>query len=235
MDQYFYSTNIGNDFIILPEAEAHHALKVLRKKVGDTILIVDGKGSIYESTFENEDFHNCKLRINIKYRDNDMVNSGIHIAIAPTKSHDRLEWFIEKSVELGIQEISFIATGNSERKNIKLNRIKKNAISSMKQSLKSRLPIINDIVPFRTFLNKCINSQKFIAYLDEKESPHLFKLATKDQDICVLIGPEGDFNPLEIENAKGLGFKRVSLGPSRLRTETAAIAACHILNLINQK
>jgi len=234
MDQYFYSTQIFDNFIILPEDEAHHAIKVLRKKIGDNITIVDGKGGVYESTFENLDPLNCKLKIRRK------INIGlpkhfIHIAISPPKSHDRLEWFIEKAVEIGIQEISFILTGNSERKNIKLNRIFKRTISSMKQSLKSYIPAINDILPVKKFMENCSNSEKFIAHLGEEETHHLIKLAPAQSDYCILIGPEGDFSSDEIKKSQKYGFQEVTLGNNRLRTETAGVAACHILNLVNEK
>ena len=163
MDQYFYSTQIYEDFIILPEDEAHHALKVLRKKIGDKITVVDGKGGEYESIFENVNALNCKLRIiNRKNNIGGLLKHSIHIGISPPKSHDRLEWFIEKSVELGIQEISFILTENSERKNVKLNRILKRTISSMKQSLKALIPKINDIIPVKEFMENCINHEKLL-------------------------------------------------------------------------
>ena len=235
MDQYFYSTQIYGDFIILPEDEAHHALKVLRKKTGDSIIVVDGKGGEYESTFENENAQKCRLKI-INYQQKlGLSEHSIHIGISPPKSHDRLEWFIEKAVEIGIQEISFILTENSERKNIKLNRIFKRAISSMKQSLKAYLPIINDIIPVKEFMENCINNEKFIAYLGEEENHHLIKLAPAQSDYCILIGPEGDFSSSEIKKSEKFGFQQVTLGANRLRTETAAVAACHILNLVNEK
>ena len=235
MDQYFYSTQIYEDFIILPEDEAHHALKVLRKKIGDKITVVDGKGGEYESIFENVNALNCKLKIINRKNNTGFLKHSIHIGISPPKSHDRLEWFIEKSVELGIQEISFILTENSERKNVKLNRILKRTISSMKQSLKALIPRINDIIPVKEFMENCINNEKFIAYLGEEERNHLIKLAPAQGDYCILIGPEGDFSASEIKKSQKFGFQQVTLGDNRLRTETAAVAACHILNLVNEK
>ncbi len=236
MDQYFYSTQIFEDFLILPEDEAHHAIKVLRKKIGDKITVVDGKGGEYESIFENVIALNCKLKIiNRKNNIGELLKHSIHIGISPPKSHDRLEWFIEKSVELGIQEISFILTDNSERKNVKLNRILKRTISSMKQSLKALIPKINDIIPVKEFMENCINSEKFIAQLGEEENCHLIKLAPAQSDYCILIGPEGDFSSSEIKKSQKFGFLPVTLGNNRLRTETAGVAACHILNLVNEK
>jgi len=235
MDQYFYSTQIYDDFLILPEDEAHHALKVLRKKTGDEIIVVDGNGGLYEALFENENARNCNLKIINSKKNIGRPNHNIHIGISPPKSHDRLEWFIEKSVELGIQEISFILTENSERKNVKLNRILKRTISSMKQSLKALIPKINDIIPVKKFMENCINNEKFIAYLGEEENRHLIKLAPAQSDYCILIGPEGDFSSSEIKKSQKFGFQQVTLGANRLRTETAAVAACHILNLVNIK
>lgn len=233
MYQYFYSTQIYDKFLILPEDEAHHALKVLRKKRGDKIIVVDGNGGLYEALFENENVQNCNLKI-INNQEDGRPTHNIHIGISPPKSHDRLEWFIEKSIEIGIQEISFILTQNSERKNIKFNRILKCAISSMKQSLKTYLPKINDMVSAKEFIVNCSNHEKYIAFLSENLNQHLLKSASAQNDYCILIGPEGDFSSSEIERSQKFGFKPVSLGENRLRTETAGVTACHILNLINE-
>ena len=152
MEQFFYSTQIYDDSIILSEDEALHALKVLRKKKGDQVTVVDGKGNIYYTSIDTEDIKDCRLSIISQEQDYGRSNYYIHIGIAPPKSHDRVEWFIEKSIEIGVQEISFILTDNSERNNVKLNRIGKRAVSAMKQSLKAYLPKINDIVNFKCFL-----------------------------------------------------------------------------------
>ena len=149
MDQFFYSTQIYDDFIILPEDESLHALTVIRKNIGDKLLVVDGKGGLYETCIESDNIQSCRLNIVSVDKEFGHQNYYIHIGIAPTKSHDRVEWFVEKAVEIGVQEISFILTDHSERKNIKLNRINKRAISAMKQSLKAFLPKINDIVPLK--------------------------------------------------------------------------------------
>jgi len=235
MDQYFYSNQIYDDFLILPEDEAHHALKVLRKKTGDKIIVVDGNGGLFTALFENENARNCNLKIINSKKDIEHLEHNIHIGISPPKSHDRLEWFIEKSVEIGIQEISFILTENSERKNIKMNRIFKRAISSMKQSLRTYLPKINEMVSEKDFILNCSNNEKFIAYLSDCNNQHLLKSASAQNDYCILIGPEGDFSLSEIKRSKEFGFLPVSLGRNRLRTETAGITACHILNLVNEK
>ena len=196
---------------------------------------MDGKGGLYETCIESDNIQNCRLNILSVDKEFGHRNYYIHIAIAPIKSHDRDEWFVEKAVEIGAEEISFILTDHSERKNIKLNRINKRAISAMKQSLKAFLPKINDIVPFRDFITKCSNDEKYIGYLNKGKNNHLMQSATAKSDYCMLIGPEGDFSSSEINESQKFGFKPVSLGNNRLRTETAGLAACHILNLVNEK
>ena len=235
MDQFFYSTQIYEDSINLPEDEAHHALKVLRKYKGVKIVVVDGNGGWYECVILSEEIQNCRLRIDDRRLQFGLREHYIHIGIAPPKSHDRVEWFVEKAVEIGVQEISFILTDQSERKNIKLERILKRAISSMKQSLKAYLPKINDIIPLTDFMISCSNGEKYIGFVEDDESSHLFQSVNYNSDYCILIGPEGGFTSSEFKTAEEFGFKSVSLGNSRLRTETAGLAACHILNLVNIK
>ena len=235
MDQFYYSTQIYDDFIILPEDEALHLLTVLSKKIGDIILVVDGKGGLYKTCIESENIQSCRLNIISVNKKFGHRNYYIHIGIAPPKSHDRVEWFVEKAVEIGVHEISFFLANHSERKHIKLDRIKKRALSSMKQSLQAFLPIINDIVPLKDVMKDCSNDEKFIGYLNEGNSNNLIQSATPNKDYCILIGPEGDFSSSEINESQDFGFKPVSLGDNRLRTETAGLAACHILNLLNEK
>ena len=233
MDQFFYSPQIYEDSINLPEDEAHHALKVLRKHKGDKIVVVDGNGGWYECVIESEEIQNCRLHIGDKREKFGLREHYIHIGIAPPKSPDRVEWFVEKAVEIGVQEISFILTDQSERKNIKLERILKRTISSMKQSLKAYLPKINDIIPIKDFVINCSNAEKFIGYVEDDQSSHLFQSTNSNSNYCILIGPEGGFTSSEFNAAQDIGFLSVSLGDSRLRTETAGLAACHILNLVN--
>ena len=235
MDQFYYSTQIYDDFIILPKDEALHVLKVLRKKTGDKITVVDGKGGLYETCIRSENIQNFRLNIISVDKKFGHQNYYIHIGIAPPKNHDRVEWFVEKAVEIGIQEISFILTDHSERKNIKLSRIEKRAVSSMKQSLKAFLPKINDIVPLKDLMKICSNDEKYIGYLNKGKNNHLIQSATPQSDYCMLIGPEGDFSSSEINESQEFGFKPVSLGDNRLRIETAGLVACHILNLVNEK
>jgi 16S rRNA (uracil1498-N3)-methyltransferase len=155
--------------------------------------------------------------------------------MAPPKNHSRVEWFVEKAVEIGVQEISFILTENSERKNIKTRRIQKRAVSSMKQSLKAYLPAINEIVSMIDFLTNCTNKERYIGHLNSTNNNLLFHEAIPKSNYCVLIGPEGGYSSDEIKEAQKYEFQSISLGDSRLRTETAGIAACHILNIINEE
>jgi len=235
MTQFFYSALIFDKTIILPEEEAHHALKVLRKKKGDIIFSVDGKGGWYKTVLETDNIKNCKLKIIENKKEFGKPDHYIHIAMVPPKSHDRAEFFVEKAVEIGIQEISFVLTQYSERNNINLNRINKRAVSSMKQSLKAYLPQINDMISITDFIENCSNSEKYIGYIQDENKNFLSTIAKPGNDYCVLIGPEGDFIPEEVHLAQSSNFISISLGTSRLRTETAGICACHILNLINEK
>ena len=234
MNQFFYSDKISNDNIILSDEEAYHALKVLRKNQGDKIFVVDGKGGLYETALESDNIKKCRLKILDEHKEFEKPNHYIHIAISPPKNHGRIEWFVEKSVEIGIQEISFIHSHCSERNNIKLNRIKNRAISSMKQSLRAYLPKINDMINFQDFINNCNNLEKYVGYLKDDNVKLLSNVSKSENNYCVLIGPEGDFTLEEIDDALDSGFQCISLGKSRLRTETAGMVACHALNILNQ-
>jgi len=233
--QLFYNPDFNVQSPSLPEEEARHCLKVMRMGIGDTLHITDGKGNIFETRILTNDPKKCLLKIIQLQSEPSQKPYVIHIAIAPTKNADRTEWMAEKCVELGVDKISFIACDRSERKFFKTDRIEKIAVSAMKQSLKSHLPVINEIVPFKKFIAQPLAGQNFVAHLEEGKRELLQAAAQKDNQYCVLIGPEGDFTPEEIQLALTKGFLPVSLGKSRLRTETAGIVACHILNLINSR
>ncbi len=209
-----------------------HAKKVLRLKSGTVIQLTDGLGKIYEARLTNTDGRNCEFSI-LKSEQVPSRNYRIHVAIAPTKNADRIEWFIEKTVELGIDKISFLLCKNSERKSINLERVEKKAISAMKQSGQAYLPEIVEIRPFKQFIAESNEAGKFIGFVDEQNPLLLKNAATPSGSYLVMIGPEGDFSPEEMQTALQQGFVKISLGQNRLRTETAGIAACHILNLIN--
>lgn len=234
--QVFYHSSISTGENHLDAEESRHCVKVLRKQAGDTIQIIDGKGSFYTARIIKADPRLCTFEI-IEQTPEIQKDYHIHIAIAPTKNLDRIEWFVEKAVELGVDEFSFVICGNSERKDLKLDRLERKAISAMKQSLKARLPRLNKMIHFHTFLEELSAiEEKYIAYVDfEDPSPPLKSLLQPNRSYCVLIGPEGDFSREEIALALQKGFQPVSLGQSRLRTETAGIAACVLLNLYNDE
>lgn len=215
----------------LDEEESRHAVKVLRMNEGDVIDITDGKGFFYVAKIIKADAKKCAFEI-VEQRAIAKRNFQIHLAIAPTKNIDRIEWFVEKAVEIGIDQISFLLCKNSERKVINKERIEKIAVSAMKQSQQAWLPQINDTVPFKE-ISSMNAEQKFIAYVDASNPTHLQSVAKPEKNYLVLIGPEGDFSKDELDIALQNGFEKISLGANRLRTETAALVSCQILNLRN--
>ena len=232
----FYQPKIKEGLHFLDEEESRHAIKVLRLKEGDDIRVLDGVGGTHIASITSANHKKCEFKV--KRADQASIpKHHIHIAIAPTKNADRIEWFVEKTVEIGVQEISFVFCDNSERKHFKIDRIVKKAISAMKQSLGAYLPIINEPIKLADFYKKTdiSNTEVYIAYVDHDNPDLLLKIAQPKNNYLVLIGPEGDFSNQELEVARENKFKKVSLGQSRLRTETAGIVACHILNIVNGK
>ena len=230
----FYQPSINQGVHFLDSEESRHCSKVLRLKKGDKIEVIDGLGSLFTCIITDANPRKCFFEILELKNAEPLRKLKIHIAIAPTKNIDRIEWFVEKAVELGIEEISFIKCKNSERKSIKMERINRKAMSAMKQSGNIRLPKINELRSVTDFYPLVAEESKFICHVDNANPHLLFHKAKPGTSYCVLIGPEGDFSNEELKNASDHGFVKVSLGPGRLRTETAGISACHILNLINQ-
>lgn len=228
----FYQPLIPEGIHYLDAAESKHSAKVLRKKNGDQIQITDGKGFLYRAVITRADVHQCSFEI-LEKTEGSFRQFYIHIAIAPTKNTDRLEWFVEKAVELGVDQISLIECDHSERIRLKSERLEKVAVSAMKQSLKFLLPTISGPVKLSDIVRDATESEKFIAYVDPENDVHLKNVAPSNSRYLILIGPEGDFSKDELSLAQQNHFRKVSLGPSRLRTETAGLAACHILNLVN--
>ncbi len=228
----FYQPLIPQGALHLDQDESRHAVKVLRKRNGDVINLTDGKGLFYEGIITDADPHECSFEIRSS-TPTQKKNFRIHIAISPTKNADRIEWFVEKSVEIGIDEITFLQCDHTERQYLKVDRLQKTAISAMKQSLKAWLPAIHPTEAFKDFVSSRTDEEKYIAHVDEQNQNYLQKVVTPGLSYLVLIGPEGDFSVDELALAFNLGYKKVSLGAARLRTETAGIAACHILNLAN--
>lgn len=225
----FYQAQLPAINYLDPE-ESKHCIKVLRKQSGDEINMVDGKGTFYKAKITNANHKKCEFEI-IDTKQEDAAVFHRHLAIAPTKNMDRMEWLIEKATEMGIDEISFFQSFHSERKIVKIERLEKKAISAMKQSLKATLPQLNEMCAFSAILENASATNKFIAYVDSSNKVHLKNELSKQADTVILIGPEGDFTPEEVELAAKKGFKKISLGSSRLRTETAALAVVHLMNL----
>lgn len=213
--------------------EMQHCVKTLRKRVGDTIQLMDGQGFYYEAELVEISKKAVIVKI-ITRKENQLPwDFHLHIAIAPTKNMDRLEWFVEKSVEIGINEITPLQCRYSERKQLRLDRLEKIALSAAKQSHKFVLPKLNELTDFNSFIKTAKADQRFIAHCYEDNLPHLKnQFQYKSQaSVLVLIGPEGDFSEEEVKNALTVGFEAIGLGKSRLRTETAGIVACHSLQL----
>ena len=230
--QLFYCPAIRDINSHLDPEESRHCLKVLRKRPGDQIHITDGKGTIYTARIKELNINKCTFTV-ISKEHISKPKVDLHIAIAPTKSLDRTEWFLEKAVEIGVQKITFIQTRFSERKSIKTERIRKKAISAMKQSTRAYLPEILDMVKLNTIAEASLEKQKYVAHLEEEYTHHLKDLANTSNDVMILIGPEGGFSDEEIVLLKSNDFKSVRLGDYRLRTETAGIVACAIVANLN--
>ncbi len=228
----FYTTDIQGKLAIFHDEEARHCTQVLRHSPGDIVHFVDGQGSFYKGVILDFTKKECSIQIQ-QQREEPAKTFKTHIAIAPTKNIDRFEWFLEKTTEIGIDEVTPLLCEHSERRQIRPDRLEKILVAAMKQSLKARLPKLNVLTLFEEFISQNIAQQRFIAYLDEGKNPHLKEICRAEQSVIILIGPEGDFSQQEIQTALDQGFAGVSLGESRLRTETAGIVACHIVNLIN--
>ncbi len=230
----FYAPNIIEN-PILPESDSQHCVRVLRMKEGDIIDIIDGKG--YRYTCRIIDAHPKRAHVEIIDRISTPLtwSNNIIIAVAPTKHIDRMEWMVEKLTEIGINQIIPLLCQHSERKEIKVERLEKIAISAMKQSLKATLPTISPITSFKEVIQNLNTEQKYIAYCDTSIPRKLLSNEyVAHKDTIILIGPEGDFSIEEIQLALNNNYQPISLGDNRLRTETAAIVACDTCHIINQ-
>ena len=217
----------------LPEEEAAHAVRVLRLEAGDEVTLTDGKGCFYRAEISAASNKRCLVNVLETLPQEPLWQGHLHLAMAPTKNMDRTEWLAEKATEIGFDELTFLNCRFSERKVIKTERIQKILVSAIKQSLKARLPKLNEMTDFNRFIRQPFNGQKFIAHCYEGEKPLLKDIVRRGEDALVLIGPEGDFSEEEVNEALALGFKPVGLGKARLRTETAAIVACCTSVLVN--
>ncbi len=232
--QLFYIGRIEGNTCVLGEEESWHCTRVLRLREGAQIDLTDGHGNLYQGILTKVHHKGCNVQITQVTPHDRHNNYKLHVAIAPTKNIERLEWFLEKATEIGIDEITPLICEHSERKTVKLQRLEKVIVSAMKQSLKFWLPILNEPADYRGFLSKPFTGQKFIAWCETGHESELHNIYQKDADVLILIGPEGDFSKTEVELAIKSGFVPITLGESRLRTETAGIVACHTIGLMNR-
>lgn len=234
--QLFYNPNIKekDKQVIFSKDESKHITKVLRKKEGDVLKVTNGEGFLFNTEIIKINANQCLAKI-VNYELQPKSKYHLHMAVAPTKMNDRYEWFLEKATEIGVQEITPIICDHSERKVVKLNRYERVLQSAMKQSLHFRIPKLNEPVRLTDFLKTQDAYFKYIAHCEDAVNKNYFQnLITAQADICILIGPEGDFSEAEIKEALQNGWNSISLGNTRLRTETAAIVACHTVALKNQ-
>jgi len=229
-----YIPNIEGKQIVLSEEESKHCIRVLRMEMGSKLELIDGKGGSFTGQISLAHQKKCEVQIIEESRIEKRSNYHLHIAIAPTKNMDRLEWFLEKCTEIGIDEISLIKCDHSERKVIKDQRLEKIIVSAMKQSKTAFLPKLNSLETFESFITKQTAKHKFIAHCEETTKKGLKEIYSKGEDIVILIGPEGDFSSNEITMAKANNFKELALGETRLRTETAGVVACHSVVFMNE-
>ena len=234
MDNLFYAPDIEGKFYQLPEDESKHLIRSLRRKTGDKVYFTDGKGFFYDCKIIDDHPKHAIVEVISKEEGTDKKEFFLQIAIAPTKNINRFEWFLEKTTEIGIDRITPFISFHSERKDIKNERLERVIIAAVKQSLKSHKPVLDKLTPFKDLISRPFNGKKYIAYIDDDVETLLGKAYSPGENALILIGPEGDFSKEEFLEAKNKGFIPVSLGKSRLRTETAGIVACHTINLINE-
>ncbi len=230
----FFLSDAKLGMISLPEEESKHCVKVLRMKEGDRFCVSNGKGSLFDAELLDANPKKAVASLYNEYAGYDNKDFVLEIAIAPTKSNDRTEWFLEKATEIGIDKVKLFASCHSERKVANVDRFRKVMIAALKQSIKSKLPLIEDVVSLETLVKQPFDGKKYIAYISENVTEQLCDIYKKGDNVLILIGPEGDFSPKEVRVAMDYGFIPVSLGHARLRTETAALVACHTVQLINQ-
>ena len=232
----FYSPDIENS-LSLPPDESLHCSRVLRKKEGDEIIVVDGSGYSYRCAVTKADSRKTEVEIIEKVPVDKTWKNHIRLVVAPTKNADRMSWLVEKAVEIGVDEIVFVDCDRNERHKLSVDRLRRNAVSAMKQSLKARMPEITELVRLKDFISRNREGEKYFGYCDEEsEKVDFANSYSKGKDVTIVIGPEGDFSRDEVDSLKKAGYVPVTFGQSRLRTETAALfglQAVHILNSLN--
>ncbi len=231
----FYTPDIQGDAYTLSADESKHCVRVLRLAEGAEVVLVDGAGGWYRCTIDRADAKGCRVRVLEKQAGYGKRPFRLHLAVAPTKNSDRTEWMLEKCTEIGTDRFTLLRTARSERKTVNDERLEKVIIAAMKQSLKAYKPEWNGMTDFREIVRKGSEPRKFIAHCGEGEKARLEEVYAPGEDALILIGPEGDFSPEEIALATEAGFIPITLGESRLRTETAGIVACHSIHFLNKR
>lgn len=229
----FYTPDIQGSTYMLNEEESKHCVRVLRLAEGNIIYLIDGKGGFYKASIAEAHPKHCSINVMETKTEYGKRSFALHIALAPTKMNERTEWFLEKATEIGFDSYTPLICEHSERKEVKTDRLMKVVTTAVKQSIKAYHPQLNEAFRFKEFIARSFDGQKFIAHCNEGEKIPLQKAYHSGSNALVLIGPEGDFSPNEVKLAIEKGFVPVSLGESRLRTETAGIVVCHTINLLN--
>lgn len=233
--QLFYAPEITLPRYTLPEEESKHCIRVLRMVEGDELHLTDGQGTMHRCKVVDANAKRCTVEVVESIAEYEKLPYRLTMAVAPTKNIDRFEWFLEKATEVGIAEVYPIECSHSERRHIKSEREEKVITAAVKQSLKAYHPTLHELTPVKQLMAMPFDGDKYIAHCDQSfgEKPYLGKIAKKERDTLILIGPEGDFSPEEINFALQNGFKPISLGKQRLRTETAAVVSTVIISTIN--
>ena len=229
---YFYSPDISQPFVTLSNEESEHCVRVMRHREGDAVRVTDGRGHLAEAVVAEAHPKKCLLEIRQQITDNILTHNGLHLAIAPTKNADRMEWLLEKAIEIGICSQTFLQCDHSERTHLNLERLQRLAVAALKQSQTTWLPELR-MMTFTEFIqqNKDTQADKFIAWCDENNQRQLVDMPRQFPEMILLIGPEGDFSPEEIAAAREAGYVEVKLGDRRLRTETAGLYGCLVAGL----
>ncbi len=226
---YFYASDISNPFITLSDYESEHCIRVMRHREGDCVRVTDGCGHLVEAVVANAHPKKCLLEVRREVDENTLAHNGLHLAVAPTKNPDRMEWLLEKAIEIGIYSLTFLQCEHSERMRINMERMQRLAIAALKQSQTVWLPSLT-MNKFPDFIqqNALRQADKFIAWCDDNNQRQLVKMPRHYSEMILLIGPEGDFSAAEVERAREAGYIEVKLGNRRLRTETAGLYGCMV-------
>ena len=229
----FYTNNITGNTALLEGEEAKHCAQVLRMRMGEELTVVDGQGGYFKGALAAIGKRECMVDIRETHLEYGKRPYRVHLAVAPTKNMARWEWMLEKATEMGVDQLTPLITQRSERIHVRLDRLEKIAISAMKQSEQAYLPLISGPMDFASLVARAAYPQRFIPHCLEGVKSHLSQNCEPDKDVLILIGPEGDFTPEEVDQALSLGFQPADLGPTRLRTETAGIVALAAVHFVN--